>query len=163
VATALRDASPDARLLGRLNVRYVAAEFPIRANELVERAHVGTTFVYENQLAMPRTFVGETAARLVKFTPDYVVVEAEGPGVLTLSQVYYPGWRASVDGRPAAISAVEALMGVSLDAGQHVVEFMFDPGTVKVGWLVSAVGWGSLFVGWTVGRLRGRSWKRADR
>jgi len=30
VETALSDATPDARLLGRLNVRYVAAEFPIR-------------------------------------------------------------------------------------------------------------------------------------
>ena len=163
VETALSDATPDARLLGRLNVRYVAAEFPIRVEGLVEQAHIGTTFVYENQFVLPRASVGETAAHIVKSAPDYVIVEAEGPGVLTLSQVYYPGWRASVDGRPAVISTAQVLMGVSLGAGQHVIEFMFDPWTVKTGWLVSAVGWVSLFFGCLAGWLRGRSWKRVDR
>ena len=163
VATALRDAVPDAQLLGKLNVGYVVAEFPMRIEGLVERAHIGSTFVYENQWALPRAFVGVTPANIPVLTPDRVVVEADGPGVLTLSQVYYPGWRASVDGRPGGISTSDALMTVSLDAGHHLVEFLFDPWTVKVGWLVSAVGWGSLFAGWMVGRLRGRSWKRMDR
>jgi hypothetical protein len=163
VETVLSDATPDARLLGRLNVRYVAAEFPIRAEGLVEQAHIGTTFVYENQFVLPRAFVGETAAPIVKSAPDYVVMEVEGPGVLTLSQVYYPGWHASVDSRPAVISTAQALMSVSLSAGQHVIEFKFDPWTVKTGWLVSAVGWGSLFFSCMVGWLRGRSWKRVDR
>jgi uncharacterized membrane protein YfhO len=99
----------------------------------------------------------------VKSAPDYVVMEVEGPGVLTLSQVYYPGWHASVDSRPAVISTAQALMSVSLSAGQHVIEFKFDPWTVKTGWLVSAVGWGSLFFGCMVGWLRGRSWKRVER
>jgi hypothetical protein len=163
VATALRDAVPDAQLLGKLNVGYVVAEFPMRIEGLVERAHIGSTFVYENQWALPRAFVGVTPANIPVLTPDRVVVEADGPGVLTLSQVYYPGWRASVDGRPGGISTSDALMTVSLDAGHHLVEFLFDPWTVKVGWLVSAVGWGSLVVGRMVGRLRGRSWKRMDR
>jgi hypothetical protein len=151
VRTALRDAKPDARLLGQLNVRYVVAEFPIRAEGLIERARFGTTFVYENVLAMPRAFAGETAARIVVNTPDRVVVEADGPGKLTLSQVNYPGWAARIDRRLAAIGTVDsALVEVSLDAGHHVVEFTFDPWTTKVGAIVSVVGWGSLLVGWLV-------------
>ena len=163
VATALRDATPDARLLGKLNVRYVAAEFPIRVEGLVERAHIGPTFVYENQFAMPRAFVGETAARIVTLIADRVVVEADGPGRLTLSQITYPGWRATVDGSPASILSVDGLMTVSLGAGQHVVEFVFDPWTVKVGWLVSAVGWIGVLAGWLAGRFkrRVRSWDHA--
>jgi hypothetical protein len=151
VRTALRDVTPDARLLGKLNVRYVVAEFPMKVEGLVERARFGTTFVYENQLAMPRAFVGEAAARVTTNTPDRITVEADGPGTLTLSQVYYPGWRARVDGRDTPLQVVDsALAGVSLDAGQHVVEFTFDPWTVKVGVMVSALGWVSLIVGWLV-------------
>jgi hypothetical protein len=151
VRTALRDVTPDARLLGKLNVRYVVAEFPMKVEGLVERARFGTTFVYENQFAMPRAFVGEAAARVTTNTPDRIVVEADGPGTLTLSQMYYPGWRARVDGRDTPIQVVDsALAGVSLDAGQHVVEFTFDPWTVKVSALVSVVGWVSLIVGWLV-------------
>jgi hypothetical protein len=154
VRTALRDVTPDARLLSRLNVRYVAAEFPMKVEGLVERTRFGPTFVYENQSAMPRAFVGETAARVLTNTPERFVVEAEGPGMLILSQVNYPGWRATVDGRAATIETVDsALMGVSLEAGRHVVEFAFDPWTVKVGVMVSALGWASLVVGWLVFRF----------
>jgi len=172
VQTALRDVTPDARLLGKLNVRYVVAEFPIKVEGIIEQAQFGPTFVYENQSAMPRAFVENgTAAHIVVYTSDRVVVEADGPGTLTLSQVHYPGWRATVDGRAVPIKTVEsALMGVGLDAGHHKIEFMFDPWTVKVGMIVSALGWGSLMVGWLVLRLssfvlrqRGQSWNPVDR
>ncbi len=158
VRTALRDVTPDARLLGKLNVYYVVAEFPMKVEGLIERARFGTTFVYENQLAMPRAFVGEAAARVTTNTPDRITVEADGPGTLTLSQVYYPGWRARVDGHMQDLTGLENLsgLGVSLDAGQHVVEFTFDPWTVKVGALVSGVGWVSLVVGWLVLRQKGQ-------
>jgi hypothetical protein len=164
VATALRDARPDARLLGKLDVRYVAAEFPIQAEGLIERERVGSTFVYENQFALPRAFVGDTAADIVIQTPDRVIVKADGPGALTLSQVYYPGWQATVDGRPVAISVVDSLMSVSLDAGQHAIEFVFDPWTVKVGVMVSVAGWGGLVVIGLVSRWRRKTvdrWNRA--
>jgi len=166
VRTALRDVTPDARLLGKLDVRYVAAEFPMKVKGLVEQARFGTTFVYENQLALPRAFVEEAAARVTANRPDRVVVEADGPGILTLSQVNYPGWRAMLDGHMATIETVNsALTGVSLNAGHHLVEFTFDPWTVKVGVMVSALGWVSLMVGWLVLRLssfvlrqKGQSW-----
>ena len=172
VQTALRDVTPDVRLLGRLNVRYVAAEFPMKVEGLVERAHIGATFVYENQLAMPRAFVGETAARVTTNTPDRIVVEADGPGTLTLSQAYYPGWLVTVDGHRRDLAGLENPSGLSvgLEAGHHVVEFVFDPWTVKVGVVVSALGWGSLMVGWLVLRLRsfvlrsrGQSWNPVER
>jgi hypothetical protein len=142
VRTAWRDAELDARLLGKLNVRYVVAEFPIRAEGLIERAQFGSTFVYENTRALPRAFVGEgIVARVTTLTPDRIVVEADGPDTLTLSQVYYPGWRASVDGRAVSIGSAGSLMQVSLDAGHHMVEFVFDSWTVKVGVAVSVAGW----------------------
>lgn len=156
VRTVWRDARPDARLLGKLNVRYLVADFPIQAEGWVEWAQFGTTRVYENQWAMPRAFVGEgTPARITMLTPDRLVAEVDGPGVLTLSQVSYPGWRAVVDGRAVPIKTAESvLMGVELDAGPHVIEFAFDPWTVKAGVIVSGVGWGSLLAGWLIVRAR---------
>jgi Bacterial membrane protein YfhO len=147
VRQALRDVTPDARLLGRLNVRYVVADFPVLADGLAERARFGATVVYENERAYPRAFVeGGAAGNVTVNEPDRVVVEADGPGTLTLSQVYYPGWHASIDGQPAPIQMVESLMQVNLEAGRHVVEFVFAPWTVRTGLLVSGAGWGGLLV-----------------
>lgn len=53
---ALRDTAPDARWLGLLNVQYVIADFPLDAAGLTLANQVGRTYVYRNQLALPRAF-----------------------------------------------------------------------------------------------------------
>ncbi len=162
--SALRDAPLDARLLGLLNVRYIAAEFPVPAEGLIERTRLGSTIIYENQFARPRAWVENNAARIITRAPDRIVVQAEGPGALVLSQPNYPGWRASVDGRAAAIEQMDSvLMGVQLEAGPHTVEFVFDPWTVKAGALVSGIGWSLVSATALITVLRGRRWKRAGR
>jgi hypothetical protein len=57
IRTALQDVQPDAALLGLLNVKYINAAFPIHNDDLVERVRFGSTFVYENQRALPRAFL----------------------------------------------------------------------------------------------------------
>lgn len=153
-------ARPDARLLGLLNVGYVAAEWPIEAGGLVLEAQIGTTHLYRNEQVLPRAFVvaqarherqpGEvrltrpieaTPARIVRYTPNRIVVEAESaePSLLVLSEVWYPGWRAAVNGIQVPVRPVEGVLrGVSLDAGRHTVEFRYSPWTVWVGLAVSA-------------------------
>jgi hypothetical protein len=61
--TCWQDAVPDARLLGLLNDRFVVAEFPISAPDLVLRARTGSSYVYENRRCMPRAFVVTQAER----------------------------------------------------------------------------------------------------
>ncbi len=57
VSTALKDITPNAALLGLLNVKYVVAAFPIGSPDLIERYRSGNTIVYENQRVLPRAFM----------------------------------------------------------------------------------------------------------
>jgi len=57
IATANREARPDARLLGLLNVLYVAAEFPLAVEGLCEVARFGPIYLYENMYVLLRAFV----------------------------------------------------------------------------------------------------------
>jgi hypothetical protein len=57
IRTVLKDVQPNAALLGLLNVKYVDAAFPIEQRDLIERAHLGSTFIYENQRTLPRVFI----------------------------------------------------------------------------------------------------------
>jgi hypothetical protein len=62
------------------------------------------------------------------------------PGYLVLPDAYYPGWQVSVDSEPALIwRANYAFRAVYVPAGQHTVQFVFDPLIWKVGWAVSGV------------------------
>jgi len=49
--------------------------------------------------------------------------------------VYYPlGWEAYIDGKKTAYCKTDyALRGLSIPAGKHIIEFIFDPTSVRVG------------------------------
>ena len=55
-------------------------------------------------------------------------------GLLVVSETFYPGWEAMVDGQPLPIYEVfGALRGVVLDSGNHRVEMRYRPGVVRLG------------------------------
>jgi hypothetical protein len=70
-----------------------------------------------------------------------VKVRMACPGMLIVSDPMFPGWRARVDGAPAAIAAAYgALRGVVVGAGEHVVEMTYRPLSVYMGGALSAAG-----------------------
>ncbi len=129
--------TPDARLLGLLNVRFVAAEFDLHAEGLRPVQRFGHTRLYENAFALGPAWVqppdsppGEGAVPLpdeaVRWSPNRVAVQATGPGLLVLSEVAYPGWQVRVDGAPAPLLApAGVLRGVLLPTGKHTVTFSY--------------------------------------
>ncbi|MBI4299867.1 MAG: YfhO family protein, partial [Chloroflexi bacterium] len=72
-----------------------------------------------------------------------VRVNANSPGILVVSDVYYPGWKAYVDGAEKPIlRANYFLRGVALGPGPHVVRMVFAPASVKIGALISIIALG---------------------
>lgn len=77
----------------------------------------------------------------------YVGVATRSAGVLVLSDVVYPGWRVSVDGRDRRLLRVDGgLKGVAVGPGDRVVHFTFRPASVRAGATLSLLG-GVVFVG----------------
>ena len=100
---------------------------------------------------------GFEAARVTALERKRVVVEADAPtaGVLVLSDAWYPGWRVTVDGKPAPLLRADyALRGVALAAGRHRVEFTFRSRPAELGLALSAVGVLGLFAFAAIGRKR---------
>ncbi|MGH2522503.1 MAG: hypothetical protein ACRDH2_08365, partial [Anaerolineales bacterium] len=68
-----------------------------------------------------RSFVAIT-----HYAPELVRLTANGPGYLVLSDAYYPGWVATVDGAPVPILRADLMFrAVQLPEGSHTVEFRF--------------------------------------
>jgi hypothetical protein len=77
-------------------------------------------------------------------------------GWLLLSDVYYPGWRATVDGaRARLLRADYVFRAVRVPAGEHTVEMTFGPWTWYAGLALSVSTWLALAVGAVV-KLRSR-------
>jgi hypothetical protein len=80
------------------------------------------------------------SARLVSYEPERVVARASASraGLLVLTDLDYPGWKATVDGRDVPIERVNYLLrGVPLSAGTHEVEFRYEPASFRAGWIIS--------------------------
>ena len=59
-------------------------------------------------------------------------------GYVSISQVFFPGWRATVDGRPVEpIPAFLATTAIPVPAGSHEVEFWYAPKSFAVGAIIS--------------------------
>ena len=79
----------------------------------------------------------------VERTPERIriVARAEGPAVLVVNDAYWPGWRATLDGREVPIAAAGALVrAVAWPPGRHVLEMTYAPPEVGTGLAISALG-----------------------
>ena len=67
-------------------------------------------------------------------------VDARADGIVVLSEVCYPGWRAWVDGQRAPdLCADGILQGIPVRAGKHDVELRYAPASFRLGLLLSCL------------------------
>jgi hypothetical protein len=160
-----RDARPDARLLGLLNVSTVAAEFPLDADGLEEIGRFGSTLVYRNSYVMPRAWVQQAGAaadpreaapaRIERWSPNRITATADGPGRLIFSEIAYPGWQARLDGANAVLINTVVLRAVDLPVGRHQIELIFRPTSVYAGAGISLFAWLVVVLLWRRGKAVG--------
>ncbi|MGB9872691.1 MAG: YfhO family protein, partial [Anaerolineae bacterium] len=86
------------------------------------------------------------------YGPNDVVlfVETDAPALLVLSDTYYSGWRATLDGEITSIYQTNAAFrGVIVPPGRHRVEMHFRPRSLIVGLgMAGAGGLGCLALWW---------------
>ena len=82
-----------------------------------------------------------------------VNIQTHSAGWLMVRDLFYPGWQATVDGKPVRVLAANGICrAVAVPAGSHRILFTFQPWTFQAGFLVGVVtmlvlcGWG--VIGW---------------
>ncbi len=92
-------------------------------------------------------------ANILTYQPDSVTltVETDQPALLVLSDAYYPGWRAFVDGVETEIlRANYAFRAVVVPAGNTLIRFIYRPASFQIGGVITLISLGLLAVtgGW---------------
>ena len=86
---------------------------------------------------------------LVAYEPNYLKYEVSSDkgGTVVFSEIYYPGWKSTIDGQEVAHGRANYILrAMNVPAGQHVVEFRFDPTSLHVTENIAFVALGLLLV-----------------
>lgn len=100
--------------------------------------------------------LSSSSARIVDYKSNKVTIntQANFPKVLFLSDTYYPGWKATIDGVTEPIYRADYVFrAIFVPGGNHEVVFIYDPLSFKTGLALSLASIG-FFVG--IGVLQGR-------
>ena len=90
-------------------------------------------------------------------------VQAACAGLLVLSDTYFPGWRAAVNGRAQAIYPTDgALRGVPVPKGTSRVEFRYEPRAFSIGLVLAVAGLAAFVAIWIFSEWRRRSRLRTE-
>jgi len=82
-------------------------------------------------------------AKIARYEPNRIELATGNPndGFLVLSEIYYQGWEARVDGNPTKIYRTNyTLRGIFVPAGEHRIEFIYRPRTLRNGAIGAAFG-----------------------
>ncbi|HVZ40340.1 MAG TPA: YfhO family protein [Candidatus Kapabacteria bacterium] len=85
---------------------------------------------------------GSGQAAITTYTAAEIAVDVttDKPGILLLSEIWYPSWTVTVDGAPAKLLHADySLRGVAVPAGKHTVVLTFQSSAFATGRLITIV------------------------
>jgi hypothetical protein len=92
---------------------------------------------------------GSESVTIVGYGPQRVELDArlERPGMVILADVYYPGWRLTIDGRNAPIHRANRMMrGAAVSAGRHRLIYTYAPISFRIGGAITLAAGGAMAV-----------------
>lgn len=117
--------------------------------------------VYDNTFAANANIgVFPEYQTLMAFEKDEIMISSHNPKrlsyfaqterahVAVFSEIYYPyGWHATIDGEPTDIFRVNYMLrAINVPAGQHTIEFVFEPESVRRGNVLSLICFGIMLL-----------------
>jgi hypothetical protein len=103
--------------------------------------------------------------RVLEYTSNRVVLAVRAPEatLLFMSEAYFPGWKAYVDGREEKIlRANYVFRAIPLGPGAHLVEVVYKPQSFKTGMGITLMTSLLLLVGWALAVIREKARQRAQ-
>ena len=89
---------------------------------------------FKDALGEPTAHQSTAVVTLKKYEPNELTytVDSQKGGIVVFSEIYYPGWTATVDGTDTPVGRVNYILrAISVKSGKHTVVLTFKPASVK--------------------------------
>ncbi len=104
---------------------------------------------FEKTLGQSKEQTGEATVNITSYKPNRLTydVNSETGGIVVFSEVYYPGWTATIDGKPAEVGRADYILrALQMPAGNHKVELIFEPKSVNTTETIAYIAYAVLFI-----------------
>ncbi len=123
-------------------------DFVVKKDKIIETLfkpafNIKKTLILEKNPSINISSENSGSAKIISYEPSKVVIktDAESSKLLFLSDSFYPGWSASIDGKKTQILRADySFRAVSVPGGSHQVIFNYDPGSFKIGLALTMFG-----------------------
>jgi Bacterial membrane protein YfhO len=125
-----------------------------RPNEDIDNIDLESTALVEDTLQLQEGNQGE--AYIISDRPGKIELNttATSRQLLVLSESYHVGWQAKIDGESCRVLRVYGdFMGCVVNAGVHIVEFNFNPQSLRLGSWISVLGVGLIVLSFCLGNI----------
>ena len=89
---------------------------------------------FKDALGEPAAHQSTAVVTLKKYEPNELTysVDSQKGGIVVFSEIYYPGWTATVDGAATPVGRVNYILrAINVKPGKHTVVLTFKPASVK--------------------------------
>lgn len=102
---------------------------------------------FKEQLGTSQLQATTSLVKMTEYKPNHLTYEVQSDkgGVIVFSEVYYPGWTATIDGKSAELGRVNYILrALNVPQGKHQVVLDFHPTSIKTTETIAYVGYGVL-------------------
>lgn len=89
---------------------------------------------FKEQLKDARVQGNVSLVKLTSYSSNHLAydISSDKGGVVVFSEIYYPGWTATVDGKPVELGRVDYILrALNVTPGNHKIELLFKPKSVN--------------------------------
>ena len=136
----LRNVLPRAWLVGNAQAETNDAQAAALLANNFDAAH--NALVVTQLPFAPNAGAANGTVTTLTYAPQQIIFDVNAPadGLLIVSENFYPGWRATIDGQETEILRANlTLRALPIRAGQHRVEMWYDPLSFKIGATLSGI------------------------
>ncbi len=127
-------ACPDKKGLGELNVGMVISDFEFEnCTGFSKYVILNDKYVYHiDSVQNPAYFENsELEIELIEYSPNRILLKTDHGGRLYFKEIYYPGWKAFVNGSSTEVGKSEIFRFIDLPDEENIVELRFIPNYLK--------------------------------
>jgi hypothetical protein len=104
---------------------------------------------FKECLTLSPSSTSQNSITLTKYAPNQLTydVDAKTGGVVVFSEIYYPGWTATIDGQEAEVGRVNYILrALKVPAGKHQVVLSFFPKSIDRTETIAYIAFGLLIL-----------------